>query len=316
MGFNPIRSLESAAHTVADAATDGAKAFEGALKNAGEAVTHMSPSDLGHTALDIASFVPGLGTVTGLANAGWYAAEGDWGNAALSAATAIPIAGDFVDALKVGKDAVTIGGDVEKGLKLGEEAANAAKAEKAAANTAKDGEKVAQASADAGKAEKAPGSAGEPGAKPPETAPAAGSSEITALPKGEGELKGVPEVPPKNANAEMVRSIDRQNEAAKTLSEHGLEVEQLPNTGRPGPNPDLKINGETADVYSPKTQNMNTIRSTIESKATTQADHVVVNLDDSPVSSQQLISSLKGDPVPGAKDVYVIKGSTVTKVSY
>jgi len=88
----------------------------------------------------------------------------------------------------------------------------------------------------------------------------------------------------------MVRSINRQNESAKTLSEHGLDVEQLPKTGRPGPNPDLTVNGQTADVYSPKTRNIKTMRGNIEAKAKAQAQHVVVNLDDSPLTSRQLIS--------------------------
>ncbi|MBV9559725.1 MAG: hypothetical protein JOY90_04575 [Bradyrhizobium sp.] len=150
MGFslNPLKDISSAlqagehlASKVVDEGAkvveDGAKGFASAMEDAAKVASHMSLSDLGHTALDVASFVPGLGTVTGLVNAGWYAAEGDWGNAALSAATAIPIAGDFVDAAKVGKDALTIGKDVEKGVKLAEEAETAAR-------VAKDGKDVAQ----------------------------------------------------------------------------------------------------------------------------------------------------------------------------
>jgi hypothetical protein len=152
MGFNPLKAVEhavgSAAHAIGDVAEEGGKAFESAMKDAEQAAKHMSLSDLGHTALDVASFVPGLGTVTGLVNAGWYAAEGDWGNAALSAATAIPIAGDFVDAAKVGKDAITIGKDVETAVKLGEDAAKATEDGAKIAKDAKDikeGKDVAQA---------------------------------------------------------------------------------------------------------------------------------------------------------------------------
>jgi filamentous hemagglutinin len=146
MGFNPLKAIEhaagSVAHAVGDAAEEGGKAFEGAMKDAEQAAKHMSLSDLGHTALDVASFVPGLGTVTGFVNAGWYAAEGDWKDAALSAATAIPIAGDFVDAAKVGKDAITIGKDVETAVKLGEDATKAAE----------DGTKVAKGATDTARA--------------------------------------------------------------------------------------------------------------------------------------------------------------------
>lgn len=47
-----------------------------------------------HGALDVAGFVPGLGAVPDLINAGIYAAEGDMGNAAMSAVAAVPAFGD------------------------------------------------------------------------------------------------------------------------------------------------------------------------------------------------------------------------------
>jgi hypothetical protein len=50
--------------------------------------------------------VPVVGEAADLANAGWYAAEGKWADAALSAGSAIPIAGNFATAAKWGKRAV------------------------------------------------------------------------------------------------------------------------------------------------------------------------------------------------------------------
>lgn len=61
---------------------------------------------IGHTALDVAGFVPGLGTVADLAHAAWYLAEGDKINAALAAASAVPFAGDAFAAAKLGNRAV------------------------------------------------------------------------------------------------------------------------------------------------------------------------------------------------------------------
>ena len=52
-----------------------------------------SISDIGHTALDIAGLVPVIGEPADLVNSAWYAAEGDPTNAALSAASAIPVLG-------------------------------------------------------------------------------------------------------------------------------------------------------------------------------------------------------------------------------
>lgn len=67
-----------------------------------------------------------------------------------------------------------------------------------------------------------------------------------------GTLLGDPELPPPNAPPDHVRSINRQNEAARGLAEAGYNVEQLPNNKKNQANPDLMINGELADVYSPR----------------------------------------------------------------
>ena len=50
-------------------------------------------SQIGHTVLDVAGLVPVIGEPADLLNAAWYAAEGDRFNAALSAASAVPLAG-------------------------------------------------------------------------------------------------------------------------------------------------------------------------------------------------------------------------------
>ena len=59
--------------------------------------------DIGHGALDVAGLVPVIGEVADLGNAAWYAAEGDYANAALSAASAVPLAGYGASAVKAGK---------------------------------------------------------------------------------------------------------------------------------------------------------------------------------------------------------------------
>jgi RHS repeat-associated protein len=70
----------------------------------------MSWSDVGHLALDVVGLVPVVGEAADLANAAWYAAEGDYVNAALSAASAIPFAGYAATGTKLamkGADAVS-----------------------------------------------------------------------------------------------------------------------------------------------------------------------------------------------------------------
>ena len=59
-----------------------------------------------HEVLDWAGFVPGLGAIPDAINAGIYAIEGDWGNAALSGAAAIPIVGDAIKGVDKARDVV------------------------------------------------------------------------------------------------------------------------------------------------------------------------------------------------------------------
>lgn len=74
-----------------------------------------------HTVLDVAGMIPGIGAVADLANAAVYAAEGDWGNAAMSAVSAIPGVGDTLalasKGVKAGKAAVKGMKAVSKGTK-------------------------------------------------------------------------------------------------------------------------------------------------------------------------------------------------------
>ncbi|MBA2750432.1 MAG: hypothetical protein H0U45_17310 [Tatlockia sp.] len=67
-----------------------------------DTVSNVSLSDVGHTVLDLAGLVPVLGAPADGINAVWYAAEGDWVNAGLSATGMIPIAGEAATAAKLG----------------------------------------------------------------------------------------------------------------------------------------------------------------------------------------------------------------------
>ncbi|MEV4811807.1 Hint domain-containing homing endonuclease [Micromonospora avicenniae] len=82
----------------------------------------MSWSDIGHAALDVAGMVPVIGEVADVANGIWYAAEGNYVDAALSMASAIPLAGNAVAAAKLAKtgkkiaDGIDTAKDLEKGV--------------------------------------------------------------------------------------------------------------------------------------------------------------------------------------------------------
>jgi hypothetical protein len=140
-----------------------------------------------------------------------------------------------------------------------------------------------------------------------------------------GTLKGEPEEP--RGTPAQVEAIKRQNESAEILVKHGLHVErlQVQKDRQNESNPDLKINDaddhstgwQVADVKSPTTPQTPSIRAVIEEAHSDQrVNVVVVNLDGTRVTAGQLISNLRNSPIRGMKDIYVIKGGSVTKVSY
>lgn len=139
------------------------------------------------------------------------------------------------------------------------------------------------------------------------------------LPKVTGSLSGEKELPKKGASPEDIRSLERQDEAAVILSERGLTVERLPHrNGKNGPDPDLKINGETADVYSPTSTNLDTIAGNIFKKtnpAKQQAPNVVVNLADTPLTPSEVAQFIQRNPIAGLKSLTLIKDGKVIVLS-
>ncbi|MDP9794715.1 RHS repeat-associated protein [Catenuloplanes nepalensis] len=133
---------------------------------------HFSLSDIGHAALDVVGLVPGVGEVADLANAAWYAAEGDYANAALSAASAVPFAGYAASAVKGAKY-------VAKGVDAAQGAAKSA-------DTARSGAKAANAAQGGGRAAPAAPKAASGGGGPTAGAKASGGGGSAAPAKSAG----------------------------------------------------------------------------------------------------------------------------------
>ncbi|ELS57260.1 golvesin C-terminal-like domain-containing protein [Streptomyces viridochromogenes] len=86
----------------------------------------ISLSDIGHAALDVAGMVPVIGEAADVANGIWYAAEGNYADAALSMAAAVPGVGMAATAAKYAKK----GAKAVDAVKGGSKASNGAKATK------------------------------------------------------------------------------------------------------------------------------------------------------------------------------------------
>lgn len=114
-------------------------------------------------------------------------------------------------------------------------------------------------------------------------------------------------VPKGNYALGTERGIKRQNEAANLLAEKGYEVIMLDEISegngygiKPSSNPDFLIEGRAFDVYSPdKDTAVKNIINEIYKKTTSQANRIVLNLDDSNQSlsllKEELLRKTEGD---------------------
>ncbi|MEP6649446.1 MAG: RNase A-like domain-containing protein [Lapillicoccus sp.] len=97
-----LASARSAFEAAGDIAADAlVRAAEGAPQARRFWESNIHPADIigtGHTTLDWAGMVPGLGAASDAVNAGWYAVEGNWDQAAWSAIAMAPVAGDWLAA--------------------------------------------------------------------------------------------------------------------------------------------------------------------------------------------------------------------------
>lgn len=64
-------------------------------------------------------------------------------------------------------------------------------------------------------------------------------------------------------------------------------------------------------MYSPKSKSPNTIRDNMVYKIEHQAPDIVLNITDSPLSSQDILNFLDQNPVIGLQNLYLIDGEIV-----
>ncbi|MCL2012617.1 MAG: hypothetical protein FWG75_07525 [Cystobacterineae bacterium] len=141
---NVGKAVKATGEAIGKAAKATGEAVGNATKAVGEAVSNMSASEIAHHVLGAASFVPGVGAVAAVVDAGLHAAEGNFGEAALSLAGAIPGGKVATTAVKGVKAATSLA----KGAKAGK-GAKAAQAQVTKATKVKeDAQKVYKAAQD------------------------------------------------------------------------------------------------------------------------------------------------------------------------
>jgi len=121
-----------------------------------------------------------------------------------------------------------------------------------------------------------------------------------------GTLSGTPAKIYPNDDTETIRGRTRENESAQILANNGYNVHQSPTV--PGPsNPDYLVNGDVFDNYAPKTGNVTNIVSNISDKVGSgQAPNIVLNLNDSTATIDDVMSHVDRYPVDGLRTLIVI----------
>ncbi|MDY0978230.1 hypothetical protein SOM61_25015 [Massilia sp. CFBP9012] len=78
--------------------------------------------------------------------------------------------------------------------------------------------------------------------------------------------------------------------------------------------PDLRINGEVADVYSPSGSSVLMIHNKISQKVKNQATNIVLNLTDSKLTASEVAQYIQRTPVGGLESLILIKDGKVTLI--
>lgn len=127
--------------------------------------------------------------------------------------------------------------------------------------------------------------------------------------KSEGALTGPVTKMESGMTKENIRSLNRENESAKILSQSGFYVEQNPSVAG-NKNPDYRINGEIFDHYAPKSSSVRNIWTEVKGKIDEgQTTNVVINISDTKVSMKALQNQFSKWPVLGMDKLIIIDKS-------
>jgi len=150
---------------------------------------------------------------------------------------------------------------------------------------------------------------GKPGKK------ANAAKNISSRTKPSGIKNGKPGGDRTPETGSQKRKHKRENQSADLLAKNGYKVKQNPGTQPNGKNPDFEIEGKIFDNLAPDTSNVDQVRKGISRKINEgQADRIVLNLDDTPLSPDDISDMLARKPKEGLSEVIGIKNGKITQI--
>ena len=152
----------------------------------------------------------------------------------------------------------------------------------------------------------------------PERRSAAPVGPSRTAPTGQvgGKPTGKPAKINPRASAREQRKLRRENESAETLAKAGYRVRHLEKSTQPGlKNPDYEIEGKIFDNLAPDSDKLEQVRIRISRKIKSgQTKRIVLNLDDTKVTPENVSSILRRKPKSGLEEVIGIKQGKVYNI--
>ena len=116
-------------------------------------------------------------------------------------------------------------------------------------------------------------------------------------PKEGGELTGPPERVNPRDDQRKIDSARRQEEGAEIMRDHGFKVERVSSRSAKNSSADWRVDGEKMEVYAPTgerdARKIRNVVSTIDLKAKKQAQNVVVNLEGTDITGEDIMMGLQ-----------------------
>ncbi|MGI9056286.1 MAG: hypothetical protein ACR2F2_10855 [Pyrinomonadaceae bacterium] len=162
------------------------------------------------------------------------------------------------------------------------------------------------------------------------TAPKVSRTEPSLKPDATRTPRGIHEEIPTKGNIDSKRGMVKQKETANLLAKKGYDVELQPKITaediarepslNPDKNPDFRIEGKIFDnlaikenpMSNPKNLPMNTRNSIADKIVKGQTTRVMLNLDESKLSLQELKQVLLDNPIENLKEIIIMKKGEIS----
>lgn len=116
----------------------------------------------------------------------------------------------------------------------------------------------------------------------------------------------------KDPDQNNIDSLKKENASAQQLAKEGYSVEQNPRLPHTNKNPDYRVEDRVFDSYAPGGNRLDNVHANMADKVDkVQTNRIVLNLDRTDLSLDQVSQHLKEHPIPNLRQVIGVKGGEI-----